>query len=63
MFAEDTSFFYSYCNTQTLFQTANKELGCTGQWFTVNKFSLNIKRTKNTFRKTSIIAYQLNYLD
>ena len=54
MFADDINLFYSYRNTQTLFKTANKELGCIEKWFRANKFFVNILFD---------ITYHLNYLN
>ena len=49
MFADDTNLFYSHHNIEELFTTVNKELQKLGDWFTSNKLSLNIKKTKYTF--------------
>ena len=49
MFADDTNLFYSHHNIKELFSTVNKELQKLGDWFTSNKLSLNIKKTKYTF--------------
>ena len=49
MFADDTNLFYSHHNIKELFTTVNKELQKLGDWFTSNKLSLNIKKTKYTF--------------
>ena len=45
MFADDTNLFYSYHNIKELFTTVNKELQKLGDWFTLNKLSLNINKT------------------
>ena len=49
MFADDTNRFYSHHNIKELLATVNKELQKLGDWFTSNKLSLNIKKTKYTF--------------
>ena len=49
MFADSTDLFYSHHNIKTLFYAVNEELEKLGGWFTANKFSLNIKKTKYTF--------------
>ena len=49
MFADYTNLFYSHHNIKELFTTVNKELQKLGDWFTSNKLSLNIKKTKYTF--------------
>ena len=49
MFADDTNLFYSHHNIKELFTTVNKELQKLGDWFTSNKLSLNINKTKCTF--------------
>ena len=49
MFADDTNLFYSRHNIKELFTTVNGELQKLGDWFTSNKFSLNIKKSKYTF--------------
>ena len=46
MFADDTNLFYSYHDIKTLFSTANEELEKLEDWFTANRLSLNIKKTK-----------------
>ena len=49
MFADDTNLLYSHHNIKELFTTVNRELQKLGDWFTSNKLSLNIKKTKYTF--------------
>ena len=49
MFADDTNLFYSHYDIKTLFNTVNEELKKLVIWFTSNKLSLNIKKTKYTF--------------
>ena len=40
MFADDTNFFFEHSNINTLFKTVNNE------WFSANKLSLNVGKTK-----------------
>ena len=55
MFAHDANLFYSHHDIKTLFSTVNEELKKLGGWFTANRLSLNIKKTKYTFfHKNSI---------
>ena len=49
MFADNTNLFYSHHDMKTLFSTVNKELEKLGGWFTANRLSLNIKKTKYIF--------------
>ena len=49
MFADDTNLFYSHYDIKILFNTVNEELKKLVIWFTSNKLSLNIKKTKYTF--------------
>ena len=49
MFADDANLFYSHHDIKTLFSTVNEELEKLGDWFTANRLSLNIKKTKYTF--------------
>ena len=49
MFADDTNLFYSHHDIKTLFSTVNAELQKLADWFTANRLSLNIKKTKYTF--------------
>ena len=49
MFTDDTNLFYSHHDIKTLFSIVNEELEKLGDWFTANRFSLNIKKTKYTF--------------
>ena len=46
MFADDTNLFIFDSNTETIFETMNKELRKVAIWFKANKFSLNIPKTK-----------------
>ena len=55
MFADDTDLFYSHHDIKTLFSTVSEELEKLGAWFTSNRSSLNIKKTKYTlFHKNSV---------
>ena len=45
MFADDTNLFYAEENIK-LFDTVNIELQNNSQWFTSNKLSLNVTKTK-----------------
>ena len=49
MFADDTNLFYSHHGIKTLFSIVNEELEKLGDWFTANRLSLNIKKTKYTY--------------
>ena len=49
MLADDTDLFFSHHDIETLFSTVNEELEKFGDWFTANRLSLNIKKTKYTF--------------
>ena len=46
MFADDTNFFFEYSNINTVFKTVNDELIKINKWFSVNKLSLNVGKTK-----------------
>ena len=47
MFPDDTNLFYTNSNIKKLFSTMYKELANINQWFTLNKLSLNAKKTRN----------------
>ena len=49
MFANDTNRFHSHRDIKTLFSRVNEELEKLGGWFTANRLSLNIKKTKYIF--------------
>ena len=49
MFANDTNSFHSHRDIKTLFSRVNEELEKLGGWFTANRLSLNIKKTKYIF--------------
>ena len=49
MLSDDKNLFYSHDVIKALFSTVNGELEKIGGWFTANRFSLNIKKTKYTF--------------
>ena len=46
MFADDTNFFFEHSNINTLFKTVNDELIKIHEWFSANKLSLNVGKTK-----------------
>ena len=49
MFAEDTNFFFNHKDIKHLFTVAKKELVNIKDWFTANKLSLNVEKTKYSF--------------
>ena len=49
MLSDDKNLFCSHDVIKALFSTVNRELEKIGGWFTANRFSLNIKKTKYTF--------------
>ena len=46
MFVDDTNFFFEHSNINTLFKTVNDELIKINEWFSANKLSLNVGKTK-----------------
>ena len=46
MFADDTNFFFEPSNINTLFKIVNDELIKINEWFSANKLSLNVGKTK-----------------
>ena len=46
MFVDDTNFFFSDKNIDTLFAIVNVELENVSTWFKSNKLSLNVDKTK-----------------
>ena len=46
MFADDTNFFLSHKNIDTLFADMNMELENVSSWFKSNILSLNVDKTK-----------------
>ena len=48
MFADDTNFFFEHSNINTLFQIVNDELIKINEWFSANKQSLNVGKTKSS---------------
>ena len=46
MFADDTNFFFMHSNINTLLKTVNDELIKINEWFSANKLSLNVGKTK-----------------
>ena len=53
MFVEDTNLFFSHSDINILFEKMNKELTNVSNWFNANKLSLNVKKTKFFFHKSS----------
>ena len=54
MFVDDTNLFLEHKGITILFSTLNKELQNINEWFTSNKLSLNVKKTKcSIFHKGS----------
>ena len=47
LFADDINLFYSNENLDVLFEVLNKELQTLTTWFSVNRLSLNVKKTKD----------------
>ena len=55
LFADDTTFQISDTNLDSLYQTVNQQLAMASEWFTCNKLTLNISKTKfMVFRKNSM---------
>ena len=46
MFADYTNFFFEHSNINTLFRTVNDQLIKINEWFSANKLSLNVGKTK-----------------
>ena len=46
MFADDTNLFISHKNIDTIFAIMNVELENVSTWFTSNRLSLNVDKTK-----------------
>ena len=49
MFADDTNLFFNHKDIKHLFRVVNKELTNIKDWFTANKLSLNVEKTKYSF--------------
>ena len=49
MFADDTNLFFNHKNIKHLFTVVNNELVNIKDWFTANKLSLNLEKTKYSF--------------
>ena len=49
MFADDTNLYHAEENIKQLFETVNRDLRIFFQWFTSNKLSLNVKKTRFCF--------------
>ena len=46
MFADDTNFFFEHSKINTLFKTVSDELIKINEWFSANKLSLNVGKTR-----------------
>ena len=49
MFADDTNIFFNHKDIKHLFTVVNNELVNIKDWFTANKLSLNVEKTKYSF--------------
>ena len=49
MFANDTNLFFNHKDIKHLFTVVNNELVNIKDWFTANKLSLNVEKTKYSF--------------
>ena len=49
MFADDTNLFFNHEDVKHLFTVVNNELVKIKDWFTANKLSLNVEKTKYSF--------------
>ena len=49
MFADDTNLFFHHKEIKQLFTVVNNELANIKDWFTANKQSLNVEKTKYSF--------------
>ena len=49
MFADDTNFFFNHKDIKHLVIVVNNELVYIKDWFTANKLSLNMEKTKYSF--------------
>ena len=49
MFAHDTNLFFNHKDIKHLFTVENNELVNIKEWFTANKLSLNVEKTKYSF--------------
>ena len=64
MFADNTNFLFVHSNVNTLFKTVNDELIKINEWFSANKLSLNVGKTKFSLfhksgkKKASPLIYQ-----
>ena len=46
MFADDTTFFFEHSNINAIFKTVNDESIKIKEWFSANKLSINVRKTK-----------------
>ena len=49
MFVDDTNLFFNHKNIKHFFTVVNSELVSIKDWFTANKLSLNLEKTKYSF--------------
>ena len=49
MFADDTNLFFNHKDIKHLFTVVNNEIVNIKDWFTANKLSLNVEKTKYSF--------------
>jgi hypothetical protein len=62
LFADDCTFQISGSNSSLLFERANMQLESAQQWFTANKLTLNVKKTKYVLFKTKDAHVHYNTL-
>ena len=46
MFTDDINFFFGHININTSFKAVNEKLINVNEWFSANKLSLNVGKTK-----------------
>ena len=61
IFADDTYFFFAHNNINTLFKTVNDELIKINEWFSANKLSLNVGKTKFSLLHKSGEKYSIPF--
>ena len=59
IFADDNNSFFEHSNINTLFKTVNDELIKINKWFSANKLSLDIGKTKSSFFHKSGKKYSI----
>ena len=66
MFADDTNLFFNHKGIKHLFVVINNEIVNIKDWFTANKLSLNVEKTKYSFfhkpSKKDVIPIRLSKL-